>query len=120
MLFLACRQQRPAVGVVERHVRSFRNIDLFDLLEPLDLIGTRFSSYRIWRTVKVGRSNSLSGIRHWMDSDVEQAVSERIVHMKLAWECEQGQGRNWLAFAEGCRIAKSLLDARPPFCFCVN
>jgi hypothetical protein len=33
MLFLACRQQRPAVGVVERHVRSFRNIDFSDLLE---------------------------------------------------------------------------------------
>jgi hypothetical protein len=33
MLFLACRQQRQAVGVVEKHVRSFRNIDLSDLLE---------------------------------------------------------------------------------------
>jgi hypothetical protein len=33
MLFLACRQQRPTVGVVERHVRRFRNIDLSDLLD---------------------------------------------------------------------------------------
>jgi hypothetical protein len=29
------------------------------------------------RTVKVERSGSLSGIRHWMNSDVEQAVAER-------------------------------------------
>jgi hypothetical protein len=33
-------------------------------------------------TVKVGRSNSLSGIRYWMDNDVEQAVVERN-HMKF-------------------------------------
>jgi hypothetical protein len=33
MLFLACRQQRPAVGAVEMHVRCFRNIDLSDTLE---------------------------------------------------------------------------------------
>jgi hypothetical protein len=33
MLFLACRQQHTVVGVVEKHVRSFRNIDLSDLLE---------------------------------------------------------------------------------------
>jgi hypothetical protein len=32
MLFLACRQLRPAVGVVEMHFRSFRNIDLSELL----------------------------------------------------------------------------------------
>jgi hypothetical protein len=61
----------------------FRNIGLSGLLEPLDLIGLRFGSYRIWRTVKVGRSNSLFGIRHWMDSDVEHAVAERIVHMEF-------------------------------------
>jgi hypothetical protein len=35
MLFLACRQQRPAVGVVEKHVRSFRHIDLSDLLQVM-------------------------------------------------------------------------------------
>jgi hypothetical protein len=33
MLFLACRQQRPAEEVVEKHVRSFWKIDLSDLLE---------------------------------------------------------------------------------------
>jgi hypothetical protein len=86
MLFLACRQQRPAVGVVERHVRSFRKIDLSDLLEVasgLDWNAVRFISdldskvdylygflseridvFASVRTVKVGRSSTLSGIRH--------------------------------------------------------
>jgi hypothetical protein len=107
MLFLACRQQRPAVGVVERHARRFKNIDLSGLLElasGLDWNAVRFISdldgkvdylygllselidvFAPVRTVKVERSNYLSGIRHWMDSDVGQAVAE---------ECEQGQGRS--------------------------
>jgi hypothetical protein len=65
------------------------------------------------RTVKVGRSNSVSGIRHWMDSDVEQAVAER----NRAYEIWRGDVnrvkgvRNWLVFADRRRIVKSLMDA---------
>jgi hypothetical protein len=114
MLFLVCRQQRPAVGVVERHVRSFRNIDLSNLLEvgsELDWNAVPFISdsdgkveylcgllselidvFAPVSTVKVGRSNSFSRIRHWMDSTVEQAVAEHI--WNFSWECEQGQGRS--------------------------
>jgi hypothetical protein len=91
MLFLACCQQRPSVEVVEKHVRSLRNIDLSDLLEAasgLDWNAVRFISdldvkvdylygllsslidiFVPMRTVKVVRSNSLSRIRHWMDGD---------------------------------------------------
>jgi hypothetical protein len=44
---------------------------LYGLLsEPIDVFA------RV-HTVKVERSNSLSGIRHWMDSDIEQAVAKR-------------------------------------------
>jgi hypothetical protein len=114
MLFLSCRQQLPAVGVVERHVHSFKNIDFSGLLEVasgLDWNALRFISnldskvdylygllselidvFAPVRTVKVGRSNSLSGIRHWMN---------RVKH-----------DRNWLASADRRGIARSLLDAR--------
>jgi hypothetical protein len=66
------------------------------------------------RNVKVGRSNSLSGIRHWMDSDIEQAVAERNRAYKIwRWNVNRVKGdRNWLAFVDRRRIAKSLLDAR--------
>jgi hypothetical protein len=82
------------VGVVEKHVRSFLNIDSSDLLEVasgLDWNLVRFISdldskadylygllselivgFAPVRTVKVRRLNFLSAIRHWMDSDVEQ------------------------------------------------
>jgi hypothetical protein len=60
------------------------------------------------------RSNSLSGIRYCMDSDVEQAIAER----NRAYEIWHGNvnrvkgDRNWLVFADRRRIAKGLLDAR--------
>jgi hypothetical protein len=56
MLFLGCRKQRPAAGIFERHVRSFRNIDLSDLLEVasgLDWSAVRFISDFI--SDKIGR-----------------------------------------------------------------
>jgi hypothetical protein len=65
-------------------------------------------------TVKVGRSSSLSIIRHLMYSAVEQAVAEQ----NRAYEIWRGNmnrvkgDRNWLAFADRRKIAKSLLDAR--------
>jgi hypothetical protein len=139
-LFLACRQQRPAVDEVERRVRSFRNIDLSGLLEVASGLywnAVRFISdldskvdylYGLLselivvfapvpvRTVKVRRSNSLSGIRHWMDSDVEQAVAERN-HAYGTWRGNVNSvkgNRNWLALADRRRIGCT------PFWFCVN
>jgi hypothetical protein len=125
-----------AVGVVERHVRSFRNIDLSDLLEVasgLDWNAVRFISdvdsnddylygllselidvFAPVSIVKVGRSSSLSGIRHWIDSDVEQAVAERNRAYEI-WRRNVNRvkgDRNWLASADRRRIAKYLLDAR--------
>jgi hypothetical protein len=127
MLFLACRQQRSAVRVVERHVHSFRNIDLSDLLEVapgldwnpvrfiLDLNGKVEYLYGLlselidvfapMHTVKVGRSNSLSGIKHWINNDVEQAVAER----NRAYEVWRGDV-NRVKGDRRRRIAKSLLD----------
>jgi hypothetical protein len=107
MLILACRQQRPTVGVVEKHVRSFRNIKLSELLEVatgLDWNAVRFISdsdtkvdylhgllngmiddSASMRTVKVKMSNSLSG----MDSDVEQNRAYEIWHRNV-----NSQGRS--------------------------
>jgi hypothetical protein len=131
-LFLACRQQRPAVDKVERRVRSFRNIDLSGLLEvasgliisDLDskvdylygLLSELIVVFAPVRTVKVGRSNSLSGIRHWMDSDVKQAVAERN-HAYRTWRGNVNRvkgNRIWLALADRRRIGCT------PFWFCVN
>jgi hypothetical protein len=107
MLILACRQQRPTVGVVEKHVRSFRNIKLSELLEVatgLDWNAVRFISdsdtkvdylhgllngmiddSASMRTVKVKMSNSLSG----MDKDVEQNRAYEIWHRNV-----NSQGRS--------------------------
>jgi hypothetical protein len=79
-----------------------------------DLLSELIDIFAPVRTVKVGRSGSLLGIRDWMDSDVEQAVAER----NLPYEIRRGDMnrvkgyRNWLAFADRRRIAKSLLDGR--------
>jgi hypothetical protein len=95
------------VGVVERHVRSLRNIDFSDLLEvasgldwnvvwfisdldsKVDYLYGIFSElidvFATVRTVKMGRSNSLSGIRHWMDSMMlSRLLQSGIVHMKFS------------------------------------
>jgi hypothetical protein len=57
-------------------------------------------------TFKVGRSNSLSGIKHWMDNDVEQAVAER----NRAYDVWRGN-MNRVKGDRRRRIAKNLLDA---------
>jgi hypothetical protein len=57
----------------------------------------------------VGRSNSLSGIRHWMDSDVERA--ERAFEI---WRGNVNRVKgvcNWLVFKDRRGFVKSLLRA---------
>jgi hypothetical protein len=89
ILFLACRQQRS--GLDWNVLWFISNLDskvdyLYGLLSELIHV------FAPVRTVKVGRSNSLSGIRHWMN---------RVKH-----------DRNWLASVDRRGIARSLLDAR--------
>jgi hypothetical protein len=129
MLFLACRQQRPAVGVVERHVHSFKNIDLSSLLDmasEVDWNAVRFISdldskvdylyvllSELIDVFAPGAPSRWEGRILCRESDIGWIGRDsRYSHSHWRGNVNRVKGdRNWLAFADRRRNAKSLLDA---------